>query len=908
MIHRRILALAVALSAVFGSIQVAAQPGIIEEIHIQGRGRMSEEAFLQAFGIRAGDPFDVAKIQSRYRVLWDLGLFTSITIEAEDAPQGGKALIIKVVERPTLSAVTYEDNKVLTQTQIEDQLAERSARLELGRPIDQRRIFGAEATIREMLGEKGYVDARVTHELRKATETSKSLHFFIRPGGKTKIKTIDFVGNEVYGDRKIKQSLSLTKAYRWYWPWSSKALYHPVKWDQDVGAVRDLYQNSGYLDVDIKPPVVDVIAGKKDKDNGEPPEGPAAPIEPTPKQMKKYLKAQDNLAKAEAEYEAVHSEKPPEGLSPKKENNWHDSQIKRANKASNRVEKAEKEVEKAQAATHPTPGKRWVALTVFVNEGQQYTTGEVTVEGNSILDEAQIISLVPLREGSTLSNGLLKIGIDRISRVYGDRGYLYANVVRQIRRHDDEPVADIHISIQEDEPYFVETIEFLGNTSTHDKVMRREFVLNEGDLFSRTKLDISARKLNQLGYVRAAGEPIIHPEQGENRVKINVPVQEEGRNQIQVGGGYSGVDGAFFTGMYSTRNFMGRGQIFSLSMQIGGRSSRYALSFVEPWFLNRPYTLGFSVFSRDVDFGNDLSSSGQGFGIVFGKQVGVFSSARINYNWERITSTDFSRAGNDAESRVSSITPSYNVNKINNPYRPTRGWNLQTQMQIAGGPIGGDTAFLKPIINYTGYRKGWRKSYIAVHGSLGWVREWADGTTSQVATVDGVPRFERFWIGGDTLGPRIFETRTVTPRRFVYFCRGVAVDLEDCGSDELGQILDVERDPVGLDVTKYDQNLDGILDERDLVELGGDRFYLLQAELVYPLNETFELALFVDVGNSLFEDQNWGFEDVRISTGIEMRFILPVFPAPLRLIYGIPLQETALDSTSNFTFAIGRSF
>jgi outer membrane protein assembly factor BamA len=174
--------------------------------------------------------------------------------------------------------------------------------------------------------------------------------------------------------------------------------------------------------------------------------------------------------------------------------------------------------------------------------------------------------------------------------------------------------------------------------------------------------------------------------------------------------------------------------------------------------------------------------------------------------------------------------------------------------------------------------------------------------------VDGVPRFERFWIGGDTLGPRIFETRTVTPRRFVYFCRGVAVDLEDCGSDELGQILDVERDPVGLDVTKYDQNLDGILDERDLVELGGDRFYLLQAELVYPLNETFELALFVDVGNSLFEDQNWGFEDVRISTGIEMRFILPVFPAPLRLIYGIPLQETALDSTSNFTFAIGRSF
>jgi len=888
--------------------QAAAQTGTVEEVIVQGLGRMSEEAFLQAFGIRPGAPYDPAQIRARYRALWDLGLFSEITVEAEDAPKGGKALIVKVVERPTLSSVTYEENKVLTQTQIEDRLTEREVALELGRPLDMKRIYEVESTIRDFLGEKGFVDAQVSHELRgEEQDTSRSVFFYIRPGGKTKIRSIDFIGNELYGDRQLKKELTLTKAYRWYWPWSSKSLYHPLKWDQDVGAVRDLYQNSGYLDVEIKPPVVDVIPSKKA--DGKEPDKPEEQ-EPSAKQMKKYVEAQDDLAKAQSEYEAVVAETPPADLAPDEEDAWEAKHLKRGNKARAKVDKAAKKVDQAQSDMLPKAAKRWVALTVFITEGVQYKTGELTVEGNTVFESPQILARVPLREGAVLSNGLLRMGIDGITRMYGDRGYLYANVVRQIRRHEDEPVADVQISIVEDQPYYVDTIEFSGNNSTQDRVIRREFVLNEGDLFSRTKLDISVQKMNQLGYVRAEAEPVIQPQEGENKVKIAVPVIEEGRNQIQIGGGYSGADGAFFTGLYSTRNFMGRGQIFSLSLQVGGSSSRYALSFVEPWFLNKPYTLGFSLFSRDIDYGNDLTSSGEGFGIVLGKQVGVFSTVRLNYNYERITSTEFTtaQAQIDAVSKVSSITPSYNFNRVNNPLRPNRGWSLQAQMQIAGGPLGGNTSFLKPVLNYVGYRKAMRKSYLAFHGGLGWAREWQDGTTADVATVDGLPRFERFWIGGDTFGPRIFETRTITPRRFVHFCRVDSVAAGECTANDLGQILDVARDPVGLDVTKYDQNLNGVLDVNDLVELGGDRFYLLQAELVYPLNEQFEMALFVDAGNALFEDTNWGFDDVRVSAGVEMRFILPVFPAPLRLIYGIPIAESPLDSTSSFTFAIGRSF
>ena len=92
------------------------------------------------------------------------------------------------------------------------------------------------------------------------------------------------------------------------------------------------------------------------------------------------------------------------------------------------------------------------------------------------------------------------------------------------------------------------------------------------------------------------------------------------------------------------------------------------------------------------------------------------------------------------------------------------------------------------------------------------------------------------------------------------------------------------------------------------MEVGGDRMFLFQTELVFPLGQQAELAVFTDIGDALFEDQSWGFETARVSAGVEMRFHLPVFPVPLRLIYAWPIREVVRDRTSRFTFSIGRSF
>jgi len=859
--------LAILLTAV--SSPARAEPGKIDKIQFFGLVRMTDEAAKHAFGLTEGDVYSPTVLQGRFRALWRLGLFDDIRIEAEDGPEGGKIVVVTVQERPVLTAVTYGDNPVLNRTQIEDRLKEREIKLPLGKAIDMKVIGDAAAAIRDYLAEKGHLDSKVGVEVRPVTETTKAVHFDIVPGGKTRIRKIRFEGNELYSDKKLRKQLKITEARRWWWPWSGKNLYHPLKWDQDSSNIRTLYQDAGYLDVRLKAPILE-FGGK----------GAAEPVRvvedadlPT---IEDFLPEEDDVDVSQ--------------LTPKQLE-------KRAARLAKQRKAAEKKVAKARRKARPET-KRWVDLTVPVIEGERYSTGEVVIEGNEVFTDEQLRALVPLREGDVLRNNWLEAAVDAISRRYEDRGHLYADVTRQIRRRPDEPVADITVQIVEDQPYYVDSIEFSGNTSTQDRVLRREVLIDEGALFNRTRIDLSRRKINQLGYVESPDEPVIEPIQGENRVRVRYPVEEKGRNEIQVGGGYSGFDGAFFTGVYSTRNFLGRGQVLSVAMQIGGRSSRYQISFQEPWFLNRPIALGFNLFRRDVDYGVSLKSTSRGGGVLIGKRLSTFGDIRLAYSYEAVKTNSFALTvgGNtqlrEASNKISSLTPTYSFDSVNNPYRPTRGQQFIASVQVAGGPLGGDTSFLKGILQYTKYRKFLGRTYFAVHGEGGMVREWADGTEDNSASINGIPRYQRFWLGGDTQGPRVFDTRTITPLRYVVL------------DPDTGGIVDVLGDPRGRPVSDFLNTGNTAA----IIEVGGDRYFLFQSEVVYPFSEQAELAFFLDAGDSLFEDQSLGFDTARVSGGVELRFHLPVFPVPLRLIYGWPIRKLERDRTSSFTFSIGRSF
>ena len=828
------------------------QEGTVESVQVQGLVRMTDEAFAHAFGIRAGDPYDPARIRAQYKRLWALGLFDDLTIEAEDAPLGGKTLIVKVKERPSLASIVFQENKVLTRSTIEERFQEKKIPLDIGKPLNLRGVASAENEIRSMLGEKGYLDAEVGHTIERPTEASAAVTFTIQPKGKTKIKSITFTGNKVFSRKALLRQLELTEPYHWWKFWSQKPLYHPAKWDQDSTHIRDAYLNNGFLDVVVKPPVVDVEQVRKEPKGKQPP-APASPEELTPKQR---IKAEKRKAKAESKV------------------------------------------------------KSWVYLTVPIVEGPQYTLGALTTSGNTVFTESELLAQVALRPGNVASDALLDLGVKRMQRMYEDRGYAYATARREIDRRPDGKTADVRFTVNEDKPYYVERIEFTGNTSTQDKVLRREFRLNEGDLFNRTVLDNSVAKINQLGYFEARPENVaVQPVEGENKVNVTVPGEERGRNEIQIGGGYSGADGAFFTGYYSTRNFLGRGQIVSLSLQIGGTRNLYQISFQEPWFLNRPYTFGFTLYRGDQDYGAAQRSQGRGFGVNIGKQIGYFQQVQLRYDFQKVQSnglapqTGYATAPGTAtplvavvaSNTISKITPSWYRNSINNPYRPTAGWSLLADLEIAGGPLGGDTAYLRPRLIGTKYLRAWRRTFMAFHGEIGQIKTWSSGSTANAANVNGVPRFSRFWLGGETYGPRIFGTRSISPLRYVRV-------------NSVGEVIEAVVDPSNRPTRDFDLNNDGVINRGDLVALGGDRYWLAMLEYTVPFQSPVEVAFFADMGNTLYEDTSWGLEDFRASAGIELRFYLPVFPVPLRLIYGWPIRKLPEDNTNSFTFSIGRSF
>lgn len=875
-----IAALGLSLGAVLAlSSPTRAQTGTVEGVEVQGLVRMSNEAFLRAFGIRAGDPYEPARIRVAYRRAWDLGLFDDLTIEAEDGPGGGKVLIVRVTERKVLTGVTYEDNKVLTRTSIEDRLREKKVTLDIGKPLNLRAVFDAQQEIRLLLGEKGYLDPSVRYTLSEPTTSTATVTFQIRPGAKTRIREIEFVGNTVYSDRRLLKQLKLTEEWRWYWPLSQKNLYHPAKWDQDTGGVRDLYLSTGYLDVELRPPVVEVRekgrdAGKKASDVNPPPPAPEPAAAPA------------------GEAAPI----TPEDLKPQSERDIR----RRAEKEAKEAEKARKRAEKELKAQEPKV-KRWAYLTVPVVEGKQYKAGEISVTGNTVYSEEDIRTrMVFLRPGLVFNNSLLDLSIQAIQRQYQDKGYAYATARREItRRTGDDPVADVKIVVTEDKQYTIDRIDFAGNTSTQDRVLRREFRLAEGDLFSQSLLDLSVGKVNQLGYFEAKREDVtVTPVEGQDKVHVTVPGEEKGRNEIQVGGGYSGLDGAFFTGYYSTRNLLGRGQVFSASVQVGGRASRYQLAFQEPYFLGKPWSAGFSIFRRDIDYNSAQSSSGSGGGVAIGRLLGNFASVGGRYDYEVVQTRGFDFTQTVAENEISSFTPTFTFNKINNPYRPSAGWQLSADMQIAGGPLGGDTNYLRPRLTYTGFKRGPRRTFFGLHGEIAQIKSWQGGSPLNTSNINGIPRYQRFWLGGDTQGPRVFDTRAVVPLRYIRF------------DPSRQYIVEVTDDPTNRPTADFDLNGDGVVNQLDLVDVGGDRYYLLQAEYVVPFSgqSPVEAAVFLDVGNSLFEDQSWGFDQVRIAAGVEVRFYIPVFPVPLRLIYGSPIRKLPQDRTSSFTFSIGRSF
>src|SRR5262245_57588514 len=458
-------------------------------------------------------------------------------------------------------------------------------------------------------------------------------------------------------------------------------------------------------------------------------------------------------------------------------------------------------------------------ITINVEENDQYRVGEVKVTGNKQFNEAVIRAILGLVPGEIFNEERLRKSFDNLKKLYGSRGYINFTAVPLQDFDETKKVVNLNINVDEDRQFFVNRIAFAGNTTTRDKVIRREVMVEEGQIFNSAYWDMSLQRLNQLGYFEEIKpeDAEVKPSPTEPQVDINLKVKEKGRNSIGFNGGVSGIGGSFMGLSYETNNFLGFGETLAVTLQGGTRQSQYQFSFTEPYLFDRPLTTGFTVFktsfrydqvrdqfgidrnklseqvSQQLGFDNSLNyeqkSSGfnvfgsypfkiwNRFGLNFGinhSQTSAINPATQDYFNAIRTQQNQSFINTDAGGGFSNfhahtLIPSFTRNRTNGyALSPSSGSSVSATFEFTGGLLGGTVNYYRPTLDYRFYKpmnKG--RNTLAVRF-----------LASHVSGFNGtfVPYYQRFFLGGD-FDIRGFDFRQITPIAYV-IRNGTVVDPE----------------------------------------------------------------------------------------------------------------------------------
>jgi outer membrane protein insertion porin family len=508
-------------------------------------------------------------------------------------------------------------------------------------------------------------------------------------------------------------------------------------------------------------------------------------------------------------------------------------------------------------------------IEVTMREGELYHIGDVTIQGNTVIPDEKLQSLLTVRKGDLYNYGKIEKFRTEASDLYGKDGYIFAHVGMVPKPTPETRVVNLVFDIEEGIPYHLRRLTFRGNTMTRDYVLRREMALDEGDLFNMENFERSIRKINGLGYFRFTGAPVIERVPGEpGLADVTVHGQEEKRNEINFGGGYSGLEGFFIRASFSTKNFKGRGEQADFMAQLGGRQDLYTVGYVWPWIFNHPYSLGVSLYRQSRQFVQfeQVSTGGR---VTVGVPVTFFSRFYLAYSYER---TDTQGRGDfgDQLSLLSigkltevQVTPTFQFDSRNNPYVPSKGTFFRASLPVSHWAFGSDVSFYKLFTQWTHYYPSIKNSYFSTNFSGGYAQPFPGHR---------IPAAERYFLGGAG-SVRGFETRSIGP---------------------------------AIDEIVY----------------GGDLYLQFNAEYVVPVGDIFQFAFFADAGdawalkntrtvyqgNLVDLQEGFSLSGMPASLGLEFRFFMPIFPYPVRLIWSVPVQSEPWQRTRTFEFSIGPTF
>jgi len=587
-------------------------------------------------------------------------------------------------------------------------------------------------------------------------------------------------------------------------------------------------------------------------------------------------------------------------------------------------------------------GKR-TEIKIPIEEGEQYRMGKLEVrnvdpdKGLSLKVEV-LKQIFLLKEGEIFAVDKVRKALEDYRKIYGEFGFIDFTAEPQTDIDDATKTINLTLAFDEQKQFYVRRIEFSGNTTTRDKVIRREILLDEGQLFNNRYWELSVLRLNQLDYFEK-----IKPEHAEIKrnlkegsVDILLKLKEKGKQSIGLTGGVSGIAGSFVGFSYQTNNFLGLGETLTFSTEFGDRQRNFLFGFTEPYLFDRPISTGFTIFSSRFTFDQSRETS-----LLVGQRVQLDPNTTQNYNQNSkgitlfasyplrrlgftrlgltygLTFTDItavseasrllfetvqfqSVAGPSALRGIKSsrVVPTLTYNTVDSPINPTHGRSFFYSVSYEGGPLGGnvnaitnilETKFFKPINkkrNVLGFR--FLTAFTTGYGGK------------------DVPPYNRFYLGGeDTV--RGFDIRTITPISFI----PVSTNSQFFFSDptQLDQFGNPVLRAVSVPTLIY-----------NFAFPGGDTQGVGNFEYRIPIVGPVSMALFFDVGiNGILRRSQLRFDPaglkqlqnrfpgttinsqlalapntnfkLRTSTGLEFVVQLPVVNAPFRIYWAYNLNR-----------------
>jgi outer membrane protein insertion porin family len=521
-----------------------------------------------------------------------------------------------------------------------------------------------------------------------------------------------------------------------------------------------------------------------------------------------------------------------------------------------------------------SPDMRYVRISMRVHEGPKFNVGKISVKGDSVVPVKELLGKLKLKTKDVFNYQFVQQDGQLLAAAQKRHGFAFATVSNEsVPRVKDREVDWVY-HVQKGKKVYFGQIKMLGAATTRDKVIRRELMFTEGELYNEAKISVSKARVQRLGFFEKV-DIQTRPTQQPQVVDVVVEVKERTTGTFQVGAGFSSVDQFITTAQISKDNFLGRGWRLSFQASLSAIRTMAQGSFFNPYFNDTNVTMAFSL-SKFQTLYTDFTRDSTGGSISWGYRFLPTLMGDITTNIEYVA-TDIGGLSGRKDVPIASLfnaglttslraTLTYDTR--NDRWMPTGGWFLSGTAEFAYPALG--------LIGYTGRQNEFNRytGRLRRYFGLPFEAVLKFNLVAGVITAPAggqVPLFERFFMGG-IFNVRGFQRNTLGP----------AIGVPTSG------------DP-GAALSPFN--------------IGGNKQLYLNNELEVPIVKApvnLRGLLFFDVGNAFGEGQPISWSGMRMSFGWGVRWFSPV--GPLRFEWGVPLNPQPGEEALVFAFTIGNSF